>query len=334
MNGVPAIPRLVTFAKAGQITLKPVDWLIKAWLVRDTLAALVAPSGAGKSFLAVDWACRIATGKPWYGRDVHQGAVFYLAGEGRQGLRKRIAAWESFHKQPIGNAPLMIADGLPTLTTDENAAAVIESMRDAAEHLFFESGCEPTLVIIDTLARAMAGADENSTKDMGGLVGALDWMRREWGCTVLVLHHTGHATADRARGSSALYAALDSEFLIKPGDTSFGLKATKCKDWRPPEPLALRWADVEIAVPSEDPDGPSEIPESSRAIADDEGAVVERSKVETVFYLADQGMSYREIAKDTRISKSTVERWLKGRGVPPDAGESLTNRNCPGGTPP
>jgi hypothetical protein len=313
--------RLVNFARAGEIELRPVDWLIKGWLVRDTLAALVAPSGAGKSFLAIDWACRVATGAPWYGRDVKQGAVFYLAGEGRQGIRKRVAAWAAHNRLPIGRAPLLLADCLPVLTTDANAAGVIEAIRESAEALFFEAGADPQLIVIDTLARAMAGADENSAQDMGALVGAFDWMRNEWGCTVLVLHHTGHATTDRARGSSALYAALDSEFLIKPGDTGFQLRGSKAKDWRPPEPLPLRWVDVEIAVPNEDPDGPREIPENSRAISDDAGAQVERSKRDTVLYLRDElGLSQREITKQTGISKTTVQRLLKESGGPHDTG--------------
>jgi hypothetical protein len=322
MSGAIAQRQLVNFARADQIELKPVDWLIKGWLVRDTLAALVAPSGAGKSFLAIDWACRIATGAPWYGRDVKQGGVFYLAGEGRQGLRKRIGAWEAFHKQPIAKAPLFIADGLPALADLGTAAEVIRCIQDTAEEMFFDSGSEPELVVIDTLARAMAGADENSTADMGAVIGSLDWMRREWKCTVLLLHHTGHATADRARGSSALYAALDSEFLIKPGDNAFSLKASKCKDWRPPDPLALRWAEVEIAVPNEDPDGPAEVPESSRAIADDQGAVVERSRLDTVLYLAKElQLSEREIVKQTGIAKTTVHRMLKTHASgPPDTG--------------
>ncbi len=314
---------LVTFARADQITLKPVDWLIKGWLVRDTLAALVAPSGAGKSFLAVDWACRVATGCPWYNRDVTQGAVFYLAGEGRQGLRKRIGAWEAHHKQSIARAPLLIADGLPPLSNDANAAGVIEAMRETAESLFFSSGCEPQLVVIDTLARAMAGADENSAQDMGALIGALDWMRREWGCTVLVLHHTGHATADRARGSSALYAALDSEFLIRPGDSSFQLRATKTKDWRAPEPLALRWADVEIAVPGPDPDGPREVPESSRAIVDDVGATAELQGEELILHLRRHEYTVRQIAQQTGRSKSAIARVLKAHeAVPPEPADS------------
>lgn len=330
-----AARRLVQFARADAIALTPTQWLIKGWLVRDSLAALVAPSGAGKSFLAVDWACRVATGTPWYGRDVEQGAVFYLAGEGRQGLRKRIAAWESFHKAPIAGAPLMVADGLPVLSESVTAAGVIEAMQEAADELFFQSGCDPQLVVIDTLARAMAGADENSAQDMGALIGALDWMRQQWGCAVLVLHHTGHADAERARGSSALYAALDSEFLIKPGPTGFQLRATKAKDWRAPDPLALRWAEIEIAVPNENPDGPREIPETSRAIADDQGEIEERQGDELILHLHAHGYSYRAIAVQTNRSKSAVERVLsKHRLSRSEAGESLPPPNCPGGTPP
>jgi hypothetical protein len=304
--------------------------------VRDTLAALVAPSGAGKSFLAVDWSCCIATGKPWGGRDVDQGAVFYLAGEGRNGLRKRIAAWESHHKESLGNAPLMLADGLPPLADLSNTAAVIQAIRDTAEELFYQTGSDPRLVVIDTLARAMAGADENSSKDMGALIGGMDWIRQEWGCTVLLLHHTGHATPDRARGSSALFAALDSEFLIKPGETSFQLKATKTKDWRAPDPLVLRWANVEIAVPNSEPDGPAEIPESSRAITDDLGAAAERKGDELILHLHDHGYTYRQIAIQTNRSKSTVERVVRKSRLLSHlgAGEPLTNPACPAGTPP
>lgn len=317
----PRAVRLVTFAQAGKLQLKPTEWLLKGWLVRDTLAALVAPSGAGKSFLAVDWACCIATGKPWGGRDVDQGAVFYLAGEGRQGLRKRIAAWEAHHKETLGNAPLMLADGLPPLADLLNTSAVIESIRETAEGLFYQTGSEPKLVVIDTLARAMAGADENSSKDMGALIGGMDWIRQEWGCAVLILHHTGHAASDRARGSSAFYAALDSEFMLTPGESAVTLRATKCKDWKPPLPIALQWADVEIAVPSDNPDGPREVPETSRAISDPAGAKVERSRLETVLYLADElGLTERQIVRETGIPKTTVHRMLKDRPGPPDTG--------------
>lgn len=324
--------RLVTFAQAGKLELRPTDWLLRGWLVRDTLAAIVAPSGAGKSFLAVDWACCVATGKPWGGRDVHQGAVYYLAGEGRNGLRKRIAAWEAHHKEPLGNAPLMLADGLPPLADLDNAAAVVASIQDTTEDIFYQTGAEPQLVVIDTLARAMAGADENSSKDMGAVIGAMDWIRHEWGCTVLVLHHTGHAASDRARGSSAFYAALDSEFMLTPGDTALTLRATKCKDWKPPHPLGLQWADVEIVVPNDDPDGPREIPESSRGITEMGASAREHQGEELILHLKEKGYTVREIAAEVNRSKSAVDRVIKKSLSHPAPADPVTNPVCPSGT--
>lgn len=313
---------LVTFTQAGKIELRPTDWLLRGWLVRDTLAAIVAPSGAGKTFLAIDWACHVATGKPWGGRHVHQGAVYYLAGEGMNGLRKRTAAWEAHHKHPLGNAPLMLADGLPTLADLSNTEAIIQSIHESADELFYRTGSEPTLIVIDTLARAMAGADENSSRDMGALIGGLDRIRQQWGCTVLVLHHTGHAASDRARGSSAFHAALDSEFMITPGKKSFTIRATKCKDWEAPTPLTLQWAEVEITVPNDDPDGPKLIGETSRAITLLGRSQVQRSRLEEARYLSDElGMSQRDIASELAISKTTVQRLLlKSQPCPDDAG--------------
>ncbi|WP_439560713.1 AAA family ATPase [Roseinatronobacter sp.] len=48
---------------------------------------------SGKSFLAVGIALSVATGTPFHGRDTKQGAVFFIAGEGRNGLARRFAAW-------------------------------------------------------------------------------------------------------------------------------------------------------------------------------------------------------------------------------------------------
>jgi RecA-family ATPase len=47
------------------------------------------------------------------------------------------------------------------------------------------------LVVIDTLARCMVGADENSARDMGEAIDALDRLRRAAGSCVLPVHHMG-----------------------------------------------------------------------------------------------------------------------------------------------
>lgn len=300
----------VTFTRADQIEFKPTAWLIDGWLVHDTLAGLVAPSGAGKSFLAIDWACRVATGSDWYGRGVEKGAVFYMAGEGQQGLRKRIAAWEKHFTVSIQGAPLFLAESLPFLCDDITTEGVVTAIEKVADALFSESGVKPALIVIDTVARAMNGANENSAEDMGQFVRSLDRIRRQWGCTVLTVHHTGHdkEAQDRARGSSAYRAALDSEFVLKPDGVDVAVRATKCKDWRTPSPLGLTKVEVELLLPQ--PDG-TQLKESSLVLHDAPGAIAESARRDRVIALHREGKSQREIAELTKTPKTTVQRWLK-----------------------
>lgn len=303
--------KLISFTRADLVEVKPTSWLIEDWLVTDTLAGLVAPSGACKSFLAVAWSCCIATGTLWAGRNVKQGAVFYLAGEGRSGLRKRIAAWEKATGVSIAKAPLYLADGLPFLCDDNNTAATIESIAEIAEALFFESGCEPVLIVIDTVARAMAGANENAAEDMGRLIRAMDWLRGSWkGATVLSVHHTGHdpGNQERGRGSSAYRAALDSEFVIAPGEPLITLKPTKCKDWRPPPALTLRRTEIPVETPGMNG---TVITETSLVLSDDAGGLRENLKRTRAMELHAQGQSLRAIEVATGVSKSSLQRWLK-----------------------
>lgn len=303
-------PRVVSFTRADQIKVKPTQWLIDDWLVKDTLAGLVAPSGACKSFLAIDWACRVATGVPWFGRNVHQGAVFYLAGEGITGLRKRIAAWEKASGVSIEGAPLFIADSLPFLCDELSVDGIVDEIDKVAEEVFFQSGSDPALIVIDTLARAMAGANENSSEDMGAFIRAKDRLRIRWGATVLSVHHTGHAEGaqERGRGSSAYKAALDSEFVIKPGDPEFMVRGTKTKDWPAPNPLALqrRVVDIELTL-----DDGTTLRDTSLALHDFAGAIIESTKREQVIELAAKGKSQREISALLEVPRTTVQRWLK-----------------------
>lgn len=286
----------VTFKRVNEIVQSRTDWLVEDWLVCDSLAGLIGPSGSFKTFLAIDWACSVATGAEWLGHTVKGGQVYFLAGEGQAGLRRRIAAWESDNK-PLGNAPLFIGDGLPPLCEAPSVNSLLDSMKWAADAAFFETGTDPALIVLDTVARAMAGGDENSASDMGRLVQAMDWLRSQWGATVLSLHHTGNGKdrQTRARGSSAYLAALDSAFVLKPGRECVTLSATKTKDWVSPTPLELKPVEVRIEQGSslvlhqrEDPD-----------------SCTRRAHVQE---LKAKGLTVRQIAGETGISKSSVQR--------------------------
>ena len=314
--------RGLTFTRADQIQAEPPEWLIDGWLVRDSLACLVGASGTGKTFVALDWACSVATGRPWNEQATARGAVFYLAGEGRGGLRNRIAAWEADRGQPIASAPLFLADGLPYLLEEQSTADVVAAIEQTVEQIADDSGIRPALIVIDTVARAMSGANENSAEDMGAFIRALDTLREAWSATVLVLHHTGlNAEAqERGRGSSALRGALDSEFLLRPAKRAPGLdfvpggavslEATKCKDWESPSPLTLtpRRVDFERVV------GGEAVSHSSLAFAATQAATPSKADRVRALLTEDPTLGPSEISRRTGIAKSTVQDILRRQG--------------------
>lgn len=313
-RGASGQPRpVVIFTRADQVRPAPTNWLIRQVLVRSTLAGLIGPSGAGKSFLAVDWACCVATGTQWQGSDVERGGVFYLAGEGQAGIRKRIAAWEAYHGVSMEGQPLFLADNLPFLTDDSQAAGTVAAIEALEDELLFNcGGVEPSMVVIDTVARAMGGANENDAGDMGRLISAMDWLRARWGATILAVHHTGHAEPGRARGSSAFKAALDSEFLVSADGHRVKLAVSKGKDWDSLPPMTLEKHIVPVEIVGADG---KPLRETSLILRPDTEAAIAEQKRRQAWRLRKDGLSYREIAAELQVGKTTVERWLEAKDV-------------------
>ena len=84
------------FMQAGELLQepKPINWLIKYWMEKNSLSSLFAETGKYKSFVALDQGLCISSGRHWHGHKVSKGSVFYIAGEGFSGLARRIRAWE------------------------------------------------------------------------------------------------------------------------------------------------------------------------------------------------------------------------------------------------
>ena len=233
---INAAPKLLT--RVDKIKLRPPDWLIRGLLEKDSLALLFGDSGCGKSFVAIDWACRIATGTPWRGHEVKSAPVIYIAGEGHQGFARRIKAWEVHYGVELAEKPFY-----------RTAAIAIPDpllVKQFIEEVTETTG-KPALVVIDTLARNFGVGDENSTQDMTRFVAACDSIRKQYDCTILIVHHTGHNEKNRARGAVALKAALDAEYRLKKKDDGhLLLTATKMKEAEEPPPLAMKLTSVEL----------------------------------------------------------------------------------------
>lgn len=208
---------------------KPVNWLIKGVLEANSLASLFGASGCGKSFIAVDLCLSIASGRAWHGHKVAQGSVVYFAGEGREGLRRRVAAWlqDAPEHEAMANDYFYLAERACLLPDD--AQEVIESLQQVEN---------PRLLVLDTLNRTMLG-DENSTRDMTAYIQACDKIKAAYPeLTILIVHHTGHGAQDRARGSVALKGALETELKAsRSEDGLITLLGTKGKDSPPMQPI-------------------------------------------------------------------------------------------------
>lgn len=89
-----------------------------------------------------------------------------------------------------------------------------------------------SLIVIDTLARAMAGDDENAAADMTAFISRCNAISEATGAAVIVVHHTGKDTDKGMRGSSTLFAACDCVGMVehKKGEKGRAIRFEKVKD--------------------------------------------------------------------------------------------------------
>ncbi len=220
------------FLAVSEMELREPQFLIADLLEENALIEIFGEPGAGKSLLAYDMAACIATGQSFHGHTVREGAVLILAGEGHNGIKRRFCAWEKQTGRSLEGAPLLVSQQPVQLLDQESRLA----MHVAIDALIAEHG-KPSLLIVDTLARNFGPGDENSNRDMSFFVAVLDEIRSQYGCSVVIVHHSGHSDSGRGRGASALKGAVDAEFGVKrDGGQRPVMFCTKMKDApKPPD---------------------------------------------------------------------------------------------------
>jgi hypothetical protein len=196
--------------------------LIDNVLDQGTTALLYGRWGTAKTFIAWDWAASVATGRKWQGRLTAQRRALYVVGEGVFGFKGRTDAWETGWHTKIGDDDLHLLP-FPVNLTRPLEVANLGALIDWGGYGF---------VVLDTLARCMVGADENSAKDCGIVV---DSMSRLLGHTpggrgcVLGVHHAGK-DGKTLRGSSAFEGAADTVYFSSRDGAAITLDREKRKD--------------------------------------------------------------------------------------------------------
>jgi DNA-binding MarR family transcriptional regulator len=96
----------------------------------------------------------------------------------------------------------------------------------------WQRGQKLLMVVIDTLAMSMIGADENSARDMGMALSAIRQLIETLKCAVLLVHHSAKHSASE-RGSSALRGNADSMIKVAAYDDLISVECAKAKDFDP-----------------------------------------------------------------------------------------------------
>lgn len=223
-----------------EMEMEPVtDDLVAGAIPARSLVTLYGQSATGKSFVALDLAFCVATGRPWLGRFAVKtpGPVVYVIAEGDGRFRDRVRAWRLAHgitdcaDVHFVRTSVQLADGGEV---DELLSAIIAR------------GIKPVLVIIDTLARCAVGIQENDAADMGRVVAGLDRICKATDATVLSVHHAGKTRGDEERGSGALRAAVDTSILLRLQTSGRFLSFEKQKDGAAPGSVRFELRTIDL----------------------------------------------------------------------------------------
>ena len=281
---------------------EPVKWLIDGVLPVGAFSALYGPPGSFKSFIALDIAEAIATGRQWMNHEVTEaGAVLYIAGEGFGGIGARIKACKQHHQTEDG-APIYVIRhqlNLRSSVEDFNALMI------AVESLVTEISIDFKLIVIDTLARAFGGGNENSSEDMGAFITACGRIQHiVQDCALMILHHSGKDATKGLRGHSSLLGAVDTELeLLRFEDSMKGiLTISKQKDGADNQRIGFEMVSVEL-VPAA---GSLQIGEQITSLAVQASDFSESAKVS-------KGNAGK--GKNQRLVMETLESVIKNNGV-------------------
>jgi len=228
---------------------KPLAYAIHGIIPDNAISFLVGDFGTCKTVLGIDWGLSMATGRPWNGRAVKQGPVFFILGEGHQGFANRVRAWCIRHEvRPEElDGKLFVSTAPGDLVDPAMAKLVMEAINAAGVG-------SPAGIVVDTLARNFGSGDENSTRDANTFFNNVDeYLRRPFKSAVMVSHHVGHQEQDRAKGARQLISNADAKYLITANGDYLELSCKKAKEFPAPEPMAFQKRVVELGF--EDAEG-------------------------------------------------------------------------------
>jgi hypothetical protein len=270
----------------------PRSLILKPWLPEKGLAMIFAPRGVGKTWVALSVAHAVASGGVFLRwQATRPRRVLYLDGEmptvALQGRYSAVVK-ASMTKATCENFRLVAADFQPDGLPD---------LADLDAQRFYDSAiADAELIIVDNLSTIARGLRENEADSYGPVQ---SWMlaQRAAGRSVVTIHHAGKGGGQR--GTSRKEDVLDTVISLArpPGYVAsegarFEVRFTKSRGFwgEDAKPFEAGFRDGQWST--------------SEIIAGDSDDALAGMRAE--------GLSFRDIAERTGLSKSTVERRVKG----------------------
>ena len=242
-----AVPTPLPYVSARQLmaacpALRPP--VIESLLREGETMNVIASPKTGKSWLVLDLAIAVATGRPWLGRFATvAGDVLIIDNE--------------LHGETSANRIPRVAKARG-IGTDEFADSVfIRNLRGGLQDIVtlgtFFRAIEPgrfRLIVLDAFYRFLpAGTDENANADMASLYNHIDRYAADLGCAFVLIHHSskgnqsGKSVTDVGAGAGSQSRATDAHLVLRPHEESdVVVLEAAVRSWPPLDPVCLRWA--------------------------------------------------------------------------------------------
>lgn len=222
-GAILANDRQFTLSRASDLAREPTHAisLVKGVLPSEGFGMVYGPSGSSKGFFVLDLAAAVASGTPWLGNKTTKSAVVIVNLEGGAAFPNRLHAWQ----KKFGALPEMML-----VLNDSPFALLDEESVDALAAAINQAGANGGLTVIDTLARAAGGIDENSSEAMGRVIASVERLQSAVGGLVLLVHHIGKDSTKGPRGHSSMLAALDCAIEISREGKLRTWRLAKAKD--------------------------------------------------------------------------------------------------------
>lgn len=192
-----SMPRLRTGAEIRSLNIK-IEWLIDGIIPKNAVTLFFGRGGIGKTTLAMQMCSAIASGQNFLGKDTQKTTVIYVDYE---------------------NSLPVLSDRLKTVGADDvlfwssaDDPKKLDQQDDVYLNLLRQNpNC---LFVFDTLRSAQDG-DENDSRFMAGVMKSVRKLR-DYGATIVLLHHTKKSEDDVYKGSTAIFDLVDHVLGLYP----------------------------------------------------------------------------------------------------------------------